>query len=151
VKSVWWLVTGWAIEFKFPAGKRTFFLTTTPRLALGPTQPLIHSILGVKQLGMVTTHLHPVLRWRMCGIISSLPHTSSWQTKVVSSSLLKLLHRLILIASQMILFICQPWFIPCSATLGCYECSNWCSLVWSSIVHPICLMVTTFTSNFVNS
>jgi len=52
-----------------------FLFTTVSRLALGPTQPPIHWVLGGPySRGMkLTTYLHLVLRLRMCGAVHQFP------------------------------------------------------------------------------
>jgi hypothetical protein len=54
------------------------------RLALGHTQPIVKWLLGALSVGVnwpvheADTHLHIVLRLRMCGAIPPLLHTYSW-------------------------------------------------------------------------
>jgi hypothetical protein len=71
------------IELWFSSGRGwgIFPSATVARLALGPTQPPIQCVPGVK----LTTHLHPVPRLKMREAMPPLPHTSSWRCTWLSN------------------------------------------------------------------
>jgi hypothetical protein len=73
---------GWMIRvlgFNSQQGLGIFLFTTVSRMALGPTQHPFQWVLVALSLGhsgqgvKLTTHLHVVLRSRMCGAIPPLP------------------------------------------------------------------------------
>jgi hypothetical protein len=84
-QSVQRRVTGRTAGFRFPARARdSFFYSTLPRGAVGPTHFLSNGYRGLFPWGQsdrrvkLTTHLHIVPRPVMLGVIPPLPSTSSW-------------------------------------------------------------------------
>jgi hypothetical protein len=76
---------GWMIKvlgFDSQWGMGVFLFTTTSRMALGPTQPLIQRVpgalsLGIKQPGSEGDHSpHPVLRSKNVWSYTSIPSIS---------------------------------------------------------------------------
>jgi hypothetical protein len=63
------------------SGKRFFFYSTPSRPALGPTQPPIQLVSGVKRSGLEANHLpRSSVEIKNGGAMPPLPHTSSWRS-----------------------------------------------------------------------
>jgi hypothetical protein len=73
------IATAWMVGVRFPAGIRDFFFTAC-RPALGPTQPPIQWVPGVKRPGREADHSPPSsAEVKNGGAMPPLPYTSSWR------------------------------------------------------------------------
>jgi hypothetical protein len=78
VTATGYRLDGWGVGVRVPVESKTFLLSMSTRLALGPTQPPLIPWAQSGRGAKLTIHLQLVPRSRIRRSIQPLPHTSSW-------------------------------------------------------------------------